>query len=162
MSLVGTMLGICIRPSISIRLFVNVAPPAIAFSTTRLDGRGEECSYVLRETGSCKSLLCPRLRFHRLRFAVARRACRLQRIEKSARSLRHVVNRPMECRLVDPRRVRESAQLSDELQRGGADFLVRRGRLEIKKRANISTHRSLLIARAARALRHREQCGHIR
>ena len=52
----------------------------------------------------------------------------------------------------------EAAQLADELQRRGADFILRRGRLEVEQRADVAAHRSLLLDRSSlyiyRPIRH--------
>src|SRR5262245_36658108 len=89
----------------------------------------------LREPRSCSLS-----RFRGLGFAIARRACRRERIEQPARGVGDFLDRKVECRLVRLRGAGEPAQLADELERRGADFILARGRLEIEQRADVSTH----------------------
>jgi len=56
------------------------------------------------------------------------------------------VHRAMECRLVCVRRLGESGQLPDELQRRRADFLFRRARLKIMQGLDVSAHEESLTA----------------
>ena len=56
-----------------------------------------------------------------------------------------LVDGALECRLVRLRRLVEAAQLAHELQRGGADLVLGRGRLEIEQRADVAAHRVVLI-----------------
>lgn len=50
------------------------------------------------------------------------------------------IDRLLECRLVALRRLVGSAQLAHELQRGVMDLRVRRRRIEIEERLDISAH----------------------
>src|SRR5262249_14999081 len=74
------------------------------------------------------------------RLAVARRPAGGERGEQAARRLGHLVDGTLERRLVGARRLAEPAQLAHELQRGGADFLLPRRRVEVKERTEISAH----------------------
>ena len=60
-------------------------------------------------------------------------------------AVRNLVHRAAERRLVGLGRVREAAQLAHELQGRCVDLVVRRGRLEIEQRPDVSAHRSLLM-----------------
>src|SRR6202011_3596819 len=70
---------------------------------------------------------------------------RLERSKQAARDVGDLVDRLIKRRLVDLRRMREAAELTHELQRGGADFLLGRRRLEIEQRADVAAHGRLLI-----------------
>ena len=59
----------------------------------------------------------------RLLVAVARRGAGLDRIDQSPRGVRHLVDGAVEGGLVRPRGPSDAAQLSHELERGGA-YLV--------------------------------------
>src|SRR6185436_20637764 len=61
-------------------------------------------------------------------------------VEQSMRSRGDLVDRTRECFLVRLRRLREAADLADELQRGVADLVFRCGRLEVEQGVNVSAH----------------------
>src|SRR5262249_27873393 len=103
-----------------------------------LRGSAAERRAILREPRAC-----PLSRFRRLGFAIARRACRRERIEQPSGGGGLFVDRTVERRLVRLRGAGEPAQLADELQRRGADFILARGRLEIEQRADVSAHGEL-------------------
>src|SRR5262245_28880967 len=63
-------------------------------------------------------------RFRRFDVAIAERGLRHDRIEQLPNGVRHLVHGTSERDLVGLRGARETAQLSDELQRGGADLIV--------------------------------------
>src|ERR1700722_2194598 len=89
---------------------------------------------------SSESLARSLLRLHRLHFAIARRARGGHGIEEAARRLGDVVDGLVEGRFIGLRRARKAAQLAHELQCGSADLVIRRRRLEIEQRANVSAH----------------------
>src|SRR6202023_1077657 len=100
-----------------------------------------------------KSLLRPFTRFRRFRLAVLCRARRFQRLQEAARRVRDLVDGASERRFVGTGRVRKSAQLANELQRRGADFLVRGRRLEIEECAYIPAHGPSVPCRSLVCLR---------
>ena len=75
-----------------------------------------------------------------LNLTIARRSIRDKRVKQLVRGFGHLVNRPAECDLVCFRGSREAAQLPDELQGRGKDFLIRGRRLEIVQSFDVSTH----------------------
>jgi len=79
-------------------------------------------------------------RFGNFLFPIARRRRRFERPQKFAGSRSDLVNRYQECRLVDSGRLVETAQFSDELQRGRTDLVIRHGRIEIEKGFDVSAH----------------------
>src|SRR6202021_2291742 len=76
-------------------------------------------------------------------FAIARLLVRMQRGDESTGARGDLLDRRSEGALVAPRGMRKSADLADELQRRGADFLVRGRRLEVEQRTNAATHGEL-------------------
>src|SRR5215813_3348033 len=90
------------------------------------------------------TLARPRPGLHGLDVAVAWRTGRGERSQQPPSGIGDIIDRLVERCLVRLRRGREPAQLSDELQRGGADLLLGRGRLEIEQSADIAAHRTLL------------------
>jgi hypothetical protein len=85
-------------------------------------------------------LSCPLARFLGFGFAIARRASGFERRQQTAGGIGDFVDRAIKCILVDARGVREAGKLAYELYRGGADFLLRGRRLEVKQRANVAAH----------------------
>jgi hypothetical protein len=71
---------------------------------------------------------------------VARWSGRHETIEELPRGLRHLLHGPGERRRVRPRGAGEAAQLADELEGRGADFLVSGRRSEIVQGPDVSTH----------------------
>ncbi len=69
-------------------------------------------------------LSCPRPRFHRLGFAISRRARRLQRVQQPAGSIRNFVDCALERRSVRLRRAVEPADFTDELQCRSLDLVL--------------------------------------
>src|SRR5271155_202424 len=76
-------------------------------------------------------------------FAIARLLVRMQRGDESTGTRGDLLDRRCEGGLVCARGMRKSADLADELQRRGADFLVRGRRLEVEQRTNAATHGEL-------------------
>ena len=60
--------------------------------------------------------------------------------------VRNVVHRSIECLLVCFRRLGDTAQLPNELQRRCANFVVRRGRCKIMQGLNVSAHKESIAA----------------
>jgi hypothetical protein len=61
------------------------------------------------------------------------------------------VDRMIKHSFVRMGRFRKSAELSDELERRGTDFIIGRGRSEIMQGSNVSAHGSHLTADSARS-----------
>src|SRR5262245_32839625 len=105
-------------------------------------GRGA----VARPAGPYRSRLAcvahggPRPRLGGLDLAMARRGAGDERVEEPVRHRRDLVDGAAEGRRVGLRRSREPAQLADELERGGADLLVRGRWREVVQRLDASTH----------------------
>src|SRR5436190_9304413 len=78
--------------------------------------------------------------FARLLLAVARRRCGRERAEEPGGGLGHVVHRPIERRLVGPRRTGGPAQLPDELQGRGPDLLLGGRRVEVGEGPDVPAH----------------------
>ena len=87
-----------------------------------------------------------RLGFHRFYLAITRRCIRYERFKQMMRGMRDFIDRAIECFLVCFRRLRETAQFSDELQRRRLDFIIGRGRTEVVKCFDSSAHEELLTA----------------
>jgi hypothetical protein len=75
--------------------------------------------------------------------AIARRSIGDESAQQLVRSPRDLLDRAIERCLIGLRRSIETAQLAHELQGGRMDLLVRRGRLEIMKRPDVSAHGGL-------------------
>jgi hypothetical protein len=75
-----------------------------------------------------------------LNFAIARGRMRVKRSQKTPRGGRHLLDREIEGSRISLRRLVEARQLAHELQRGSVDFLIRRRRLEIEQRLDVSAH----------------------
>src|SRR5262249_35918042 len=86
----------------------------------------------------------PRPGLHGLDVAVAWRTGGSERNQQSPGNVGDIIERLVERCLIRLCGRREPAQLADELQRGRADLLLGRGRLEIEQRADIAAHRTLL------------------
>src|SRR5260370_40607662 len=72
--------------------------------------------------------------------AVARRGMRVQRGQKAAGGGSYLRYRAVERLGVGLRRLLEAGQFSHELHRGGVDFVLGRGRLEIEQRLDVAAH----------------------
>jgi hypothetical protein len=75
--------------------------------------------------GGVETIGCPGAGSRGLNLTIARRSICDKRIKQLVRGFGHLVNRPAECDLVCFGRPCEAAQLPDELQGRGTDFLVR-------------------------------------
>src|SRR5260370_15227141 len=75
-----------------------------------------------------------------LDLAVARRRMGMQRGQKAAGGGGYLSHRAVECLGVGLRRLVETGQFSHELQRGGLDFVLGRGRLEIEQSLDVAAH----------------------
>src|SRR5712675_1361248 len=64
----------------------------------------------------------------------------MQRRQKAVRRVGDLRDRAVERRLVGLRRLVEAGQFSHELQRGGLDFVLGRGRLEIEQSLDVAAH----------------------
>jgi len=84
----------------------------------------------------CRTL--PRL----LRFllSVARRGARLQAVDEAARHFKHLVDRVAKGGLIDLRGRVDATQLAHELERGGADLIIGRRRIEIEQCRDTAAH----------------------
>ncbi|MEY2548934.1 MAG: hypothetical protein QOD64_1516 [Verrucomicrobiota bacterium] len=76
----------------------------------------------------------------RFRVAIARRRVRDERLKQMFGGMSDVVHGAIESFLVSFRRLREAAQLANELKRGGANFVLSRRRQEVMQGLNISAH----------------------
>src|SRR4051812_6368743 len=76
-----------------------------------------------------------------LHLTIARRRMRVQRGQQFSRYLGDFVDRALEGCGVLAGGLVESRQLAHELQRRGADLILRRRRLEIEQRLNVTAHR---------------------
>src|SRR3982751_1083559 len=81
------------------------------------------------------------LRLACLLCAVARRGVGLERADEPLGRFGDLVDGARERRLVDTRWARRTAQLANELQRGRANLVVGRWRLEVGQRLDVATHR---------------------
>src|SRR6266705_1730245 len=79
-------------------------------------------------------------RLLRLDFAIAGGRAGVQRSQEPPRGVRHFIDRAVEGGLIGLRRPAETGQLSHELQRGSADLVLGRGRLEIEQRLDVAAH----------------------
>jgi hypothetical protein len=86
---------------------------------------------------------------HRFNLAVARGRIRDQRLKQMMRGMRDLIDRAIECFFVCLGRFCKSAQLSHELERRRADFIVRRWRTEVMKCFDGSAHEESLTADSA-------------
>src|SRR5262245_30578950 len=73
-------------------------------------------------------------------FPVTRRGGRHKRVDQPSRNSRDIIHRAVERHLVCLRRLRESRQLTDELNRRGANLLVSRRRIKVEERFDVSAH----------------------
>ena len=78
--------------------------------------------------------------FHRFRYAIARRRVGHERIEQMLRGVRDIIDGTIESCLVCLGRVRETAQLPDELKRRSANFILSSGWTEVMKCFDGSAH----------------------
>src|SRR5579871_997260 len=111
----------------------NRASPPARSSTLPNGARGSACS---AETAR---VALPRPRGFRLAVARGRRG--VERGDEAVGGLRDLFDRAVEGLAIPLGGLRVSADLADELKRGGADFLVARGRLEVEERADVAAHR---------------------
>src|SRR5260221_7761079 len=72
--------------------------------------------------------------------AVARRRMGMQRGQKAPGGSGYLSHRAVKCLGVGLRRLVEAGQFSHELQRGGLDFVLGRGPLEIEQRLDVAAH----------------------
>ena len=75
-----------------------------------------------------------------LLFSVARGGLGFERIDKPPGDSCHVPNSPIECTLIDLRRLCKSADLADKLDCSGLNFFVGCRRLKIEQGSNVSAH----------------------
>src|SRR5689334_9412409 len=87
-----------------------------------------------------KATLRPFARFFRLHLTVPRRRVRVQRADKTIGRGRYFLHRAIERGFVGLRWLARAAELPDELKRRGTDFVVSRGRREVRERFDVSTH----------------------
>src|SRR5438105_1545161 len=80
-----------------------------------------------------------------LLFPVARWGFGRDGIDQPSGYRRDVFHRGVECRLIGVRWVRHTAQLTHELDRRRPNLVVRRRRLEVRQRLDVSAHRSLPV-----------------
>src|ERR1700716_1580137 len=74
------------------------------------------------------------------RFAVPGGCLDRQRVDQTSGDLGHFIHGAVKARLVRVRGVRCAAQLSHELQRRSTNFLVSRGRGEVRQRFDVPAH----------------------
>src|ERR1700738_1194095 len=77
-----------------------------------------------------------------LDLAVARRGMGMQRNQQAPGRIGNFRDRAVEGCLVGLRRLVEAGKFPHELQRGGVDFILGRGRLEIEQRLDVTAHLS--------------------
>src|ERR1700685_740036 len=87
-----------------------------------------------------------------LRCAVARRRVGMQRSQQPMRGSGSFLDRTLEGSFIGLRRLVEAGQLAHELQGGGVDFVIRRRRLKVEQRLDVSAHFDLLKTRRAHGL----------
>jgi len=83
-----------------------------------------------------------RLGFGGFFFAVLGRSGGFERAEKTGGDFGNFLDRGLEGGFVGFRGLGEAADFAHELERGGADFVVGYRRIEVKKRSDVSAHRS--------------------
>src|ERR1700732_1335634 len=83
----------------------------------------------------------------RFNIPIARIGRRHQGLDQLTRGGGDLLDRPIEGSLVGPRGVGESTELPDELKGRGLDLFLRRRRLEIEQRFDVSAHRCSAPAR---------------
>ena len=93
-----------------------------------------------------KPLRRSRLGFHRFHLAITRRRIRYERFKQMMRGMRYFIDCVIECFLVCFRRLRETAQFSDELQRRRLNLIIGRRWIEVVKCFDRSAHGELLTA----------------
>src|SRR5271165_806030 len=123
-----------IRRNAPVRITRQSIPPWVAFA------RRATMASVGESGRSCESPPAPVARLQRLRLAVPRRSGAAQRMDELPRGLRDLVDRALEGLCIGLRGPGEPADLPHELERGGADFVVGGGRLEVEQRADIAAH----------------------
>jgi hypothetical protein len=101
----------------------------------------------MSRVGRAESFQRPGAGFCRFDVARAGRGVGHQGVEQFLRSLRHLLHRPVESRLVYLGGPRKSAQLANELQGGCPDFLVGRRRPEVVERFYVTAHANPLAFR---------------
>src|ERR1700720_2631252 len=79
--------------------------------------------------------------------AVARRRLGMQRGQQAAGAGRYLRHGAVEGLRIGLRRLVEAGQLSHELQRGGVDFVLGRGRFKIEQRLDVAAHFIFSLAR---------------
>jgi hypothetical protein len=92
------------------------------------------------ESFSGEALRSPRAGARGDLLTIARFGARRERLDQAAGGGRHLVDGAVERVLVRLRRRIEAAQFPHELDRRGADLLVRRRRIEIEESFDVSTH----------------------
>ena len=78
--------------------------------------------------------------FRRLHVAITRRRIGNERFEEVMCGVRHLLHGTIECVFIRLRWLGETAQLPDELQRGGADLTTRGWRGKVMQGLDISAH----------------------
>jgi hypothetical protein len=100
----------------------------------------QSASSGLRESLSSESLGSAGLRLGRFFFTILRGCGSFERPEKAARHAGYFFDRALEGILIGFRRLAETADLSDELQGGGSNLIVRNRRIKVKQGFDISAH----------------------
>jgi hypothetical protein len=95
------------------------------------------CRDALRSTEAFgRSRAC----FHRFDCAIARQRIAHKRIKQMLRGVRDIIDSAIESCLICLGRLRETAQLPDELKRRSANFIRRRRWIEVVKCLDGSAH----------------------
>ena len=89
---------------------------------------------------SAESLCCASFRSCGLFFSIPWRRVGLERMKKASRDISYLINRSQERGFVCFRRFVEPADLPDELERCGSNFIVRDRRIEVEKNFYIPAH----------------------
>jgi len=122
------------------------ARPGRGRTLLRQQRRGERQTRFSPAEPFCGPGSCP----SRFRLAIARLGCSDQRIDESSRRRGNFLHGAIKRRAVGLGRTVETAEFPDELQGRGPNLRIRRGRLKVEKRLDVSAHDSWLPVGSAR------------
>ena len=89
---------------------------------------------------TAESLRGPSFRFCRLLFSILGWCVRFERMDKASRDAGYFVDRRQERGLIGLRRLVESANFPDELERSGTDLFGRYGWIKIEEGFDVPAH----------------------
>ena len=110
-----------------------------------------------RPNSGSKSLGSSSLRFGRFHFSIPRRRAGFQRVKKSRRDSRYLIHSGEEPNFVGPRRLMDSTDFSDELERRCPNLFRGDGRLKVEKSFDVSAHGIRLACETQTVIRDRER-----